>query len=309
MGDVAFRGFNCLRAECTNWILVPDEQIGDVFEVVCPACGFNHRSGDEVTSYSFALRDLSHDRVIEEGDFAILVDDYVAEAQRYKYCIICNALKPLDAFDRHSARKTKRQGECRLCKQVYNSIKNQTRTADQHREAAQKRRLYIDLSGGRRLESAAVMARFDGRCFRCGVDLTALDAERQFDHTLPAVLLWPLTTENATLLCRTHNAEKADRWPNAFYADGELRRLSALTAIPYSVLTADPHFNPEAVERLGDPDVVDALVTKYAPYMDELLGVRNRVFDATGVDIFGVARIVSAGWVRRADGARRVRRL
>ncbi|MGI8806370.1 MAG: HNH endonuclease [Acidimicrobiales bacterium] len=306
MSDVAFRGFNCLNAECTNWIIVRDDEIGDVFEIECPACRFVHRSGEEVTFYKFVLRDIEQDRAIEEGDFAILVDDYLAEASKYKYCIVCNTLKPLDAFDTHAARKkTKRQGECRLCKQVYNSIKNQTRTADQHREAAQKRRLYIDLSGGQRLDSAAVIARFDGRCFKCGADLTAIDAERNLDHTLPAVFLWPLTTENATLLCRTHNSEKAGKWPNAVYTDTELRRLSALTGIPYRVLVAVPHFNPETVELLQDPDVVDALVTKYAPYMDELTRVRNRVLDATGVDLFGVARIVSKAWVRQADAARK----
>lgn len=307
MGDVAFRGFNCLDADCTNWIVVRDDEIGDVFEVECDACGFVHRSGEEVRFYNFTLRDVEGDQIIEEGEFAILIDDYLAEAERFKYCIICNTLKPLDAFDNHAARKTKRQGECRLCKQVYNSIKNQTRTADQHREAAQKRRLYIDLGGGQRLNSAAVIDRFGGKCFKCGLDLTPVDktAERHLDHTLPAVYLWPLTTENATLLCRTHNAEKAGKWPSAVYSDPELRRLSALTGINYATLTSEPHFNPEAIARLQDPDVVDALVTKYAPYMDELMRVRNRVLDATGVDVFKVSRIVSKAWVRRADGVRK----
>ena len=307
MGDVAFRGFNCLNSECTTWIVVRDDEIGDVFEVSCPDCGFAHRSGEEVSFYNFILRDVKKDEVIETGEFAILVDDYLAEAERFKLCIICNTLKPLSAFDSHSARKTKRQGECRLCKRVYNSIKNQTRTADQHREAAQKRRLYIDLGGGQRLDSGAVIARFGGRCFKCGVDLTAVDktSERHLDHTLPAVYLWPLTTENATLLCRTHNSEKAGKWPNAVYSDTELRQLSALTGIDYAVLTSEPHFNPEAVGRLLDADVVDALVTKYAPYMDELMRVRNRLLEATGVDMFRVSRIVSNAWIRRADAARK----
>lgn len=305
MGDIAFRGFNCLNAECTNWIVVRDDEIGDVFEITCPACGFIHRSGEEIRFYNFTLRDIRSGQVIEQGEFAILVDDYITEADRYKYCIICNTLKPLDAFDKHGARSTKRQGECRLCKRVYNSIKNQTRTADQHREAAQKRRLYIDLSGGQRLDSATVVNRFGGRCFRCGVDLTPVDktSERHLDHTLPAVYLWPLTTENATLLCREHNSEKAGKWPNAVYSEDELRRLSALTGIDYAVLTAEPHFNPDAVERLRDPEVVDALVTKYAPCMEELIRVRNRLLDATGVDMFSISRIVSPAWIRRADAA------
>lgn len=310
MGDVAFRGFNCLNAECTNWIMIRDDEIGDVFEIDCPVCGFVHRSGEEVCFYTFTLRDIRSNEVIEEGEFAILIDDYLAEAARYKYCIVCNTLKPLDSFDGHVARNTKRQGECRLCKRVYNSIKNQTRTADQHREAAQKRRLYIDLSGGQHLDSAAVMDRFGGKCFKCGLDLTPIDktSDRHLDHTLPAVYLWPLTTENATLLCREHNAEKAGKWPNEMYSDNELRLLSAMTGIEYAVLIGQPHFNPEAVDRLRDPDVVDELVTKYAPYMDELVRVRNRILDATDIDIFAISRIVSPTWVHKADAARRATR-
>ncbi len=306
MGDVAFRGFNCLNAACTQWIVVRDDEIGDAFDISCPLCGFLHRSGDEVTFYNFILRDLEEDRIIEEGEFAILVDDYLDEAGRFKYCVICNTLKPLDAFDNHASRKTKRQSECRLCKQVYNSIKNQTRTADQHREAAQKRRLYIELGGGQRLDSAAVIQRFGGRCFKCGTDLTAMDktGERHLDHTLPAVFLWPLTTENATLLCRTHNSEKAGNWPSEVYTDHELRRLAAMTGIEYATLTGEPHFNPEAIDRLGEPEEVDALLTRYAPYMDEILRVRNRLLDVTGLDIFAVSTIVSETWVKRADEAR-----
>lgn len=303
MGDVAFRGFNCLNPECTHWLVVRDDEIGDAFEIPCPVCGFVHRTGDEVKFFGYQIREVAADSVIESGDFTVLVDDYIAEALRYKYCLYCNTLKPLTAFDNHAARKTKRQGECNLCKQVYNSIKNQTRLADQHREAAQKRRLYIDLSGGQRLDSAAVIERFRGKCFKCGVDLTGVDAtnERHLDHTLPAMYLWPLTTENATLLCRAHNSEKAGKWPGTVYSEREVRHLSALTGIGYDVLKAEPNFNPAAVERLGDPAVVDALVTKYAPYMDELQRIRNRLLTATGLDIFKVSTIVSKKWIREAD--------
>lgn len=303
MGDVAFRGFNCLNADCTHWLVVRDDEIGDAFEITCPECGFVHRTGDEVKFFGYEVREIATDAVIEAGEFTVLVDDYVAEAQRYKYCLYCNALKPLTAFDNHASRKTKRQGECNQCKQVYNSIKNQTRLADQHREAAQKRRLYIDLSGGQHLDSAAVIERFGGKCFKCGVDVTGVDKtnERHLDHTLPAMYLWPLTTENATLLCRAHNSEKAGKWPSAVYSEAELRRLSAMTGISYDDLKAQPHFNPAAVERLRDPAVVDALVTKYAPYMDELQRIRNRLLVATGLDIFEVSTIVSRKWIREAD--------
>lgn len=306
MGDVAFRGFNCLNSDCTEWIIVRDDEIGDTFEIVCPTCGHLHHSDDEAKFFDYTLTDVESGTVIESGEFTILVADYVAEAERFKYCLYCNALKSLRAFDNHGSRKTKRQGECNLCKQLYNSIKNQTRTADQHREAAQKRRLYIDLSGKQHLDQAAVIERFGGKCFKCRRDVSGVDdsKERHLDHTLPAVFLWPLTTENATLLCKDCNGAKSGSWPSTFYTDKELRRLAAVTGIDYDTLTAEPHFNPDAIERLQDPDVVDELVTKYAPYMDELLRVRNRILDMTGTDIFKVSTILSAKWIRAADKAR-----
>ncbi|MDE0498935.1 MAG: hypothetical protein OXH86_16445 [Acidimicrobiaceae bacterium] len=166
--------------------------------------------------------------------------------------------------------------------------------------------MYIDLGGGQPIDSAAVIRRFSGRCFKCGTDLTAVDktSERHLDHTLPAVFLWPLTTENATLLCRTHNSEKAGNWPSEIYSDDELRRLAAMTGIEHAILTGEPHFNPQAIARLRKPEEVDALLTKYAPYMDEILRVRNRLLDAAGLDIFAVSTIVSEAWVKRADEVR-----
>ena len=90
------------------------------------------RSGDETKFYDYTLVDLRDGSVVEQGQFAILHDDYIAEAQEYKYCIICNAIRPLQFFHRHGSRKSGRQGECRLCKAIYNAIKNQTRLTDQH---------------------------------------------------------------------------------------------------------------------------------------------------------------------------------
>jgi len=71
-----------------------------------------------------------------------LHDDHIKDAQRYKYCIVCGALKPLEHFDRHSARASGRQGECTLCKQVYNSIKNQTRLETTPRSQPEAPSLY-----------------------------------------------------------------------------------------------------------------------------------------------------------------------
>ncbi len=241
--------------------------------------------------------------IIEEGMFMILHDDYVNEAQEYKYCVICNTIKLLHLFDSHRARKSGRQGECRLCKRVYNSIKNQTRLTDQHREAAQKRRMYLDLSGSTKINSKEVYERFRYRCFKCKVDLRNVDdeKERPLDHTLPAVFLWPLTTENATLLCRLHNGEKSGKWPSEYYTDKDLKELSVITGIPYDTLTSQPHYNPLAIERLKHPDVVDELLQKYAAYIPEIIKLCNRILEHEGFDFFEHSKTISPAWVRQAN--------
>jgi hypothetical protein len=308
MGDRVFRGFQCLNKICTNFIFVREDGLGPDFSVECAACGYKHEAGESIKIYDY---DLIRDGVkIEEGPFDILHDDYIRDAERFKYCIICGTLKPLDQFDRHSARMSGRQGECTLCKKVYNSIKNQTRLVEQHREASQKRRLYTQFEDPGKLNINEIYKRFECRCFKCDVDLSgdlAADATQKLgnlDHTLPVFYLWPLTTNNATLLCREHNAEKAEKWPGVFYADQELRRLSALTGIDYRLMAGDSVFNPDALDLLKKPEFVEILFAKFARYPNELLRLRNRILEKTDFDfLYSTARI-SPDWRKAADALR-----
>ena len=261
------------------------------------------RSGDETALYDYDLTDLRDDSVLEMGQFAVPHDDYVAEAQKYKYCIICNTMKPLIYFDQHGARATGRQGECRLCKAIYNSIKNRTRLTEQHREAAQKRRLYLDLSGGVQINIQQIFERFGYKCFKCGKDLrnTQDQREKPLDHTLPARYLWPLTTENATLLCREHNGQKSDKWPAEYYTAEELRRLCVITGLNYDILNGPPQYNPEALSQLQKSEHVDALLTKYGAYMPEIIKLRNRVLRDTKLDMFQHSNLISQTWIKQAN--------
>lgn len=303
MGDVVFKGFQCLNSECQEFIFVRKDELGTGFEIICPTCRTVIKSGNETQFYNYELEDLRDNTTIEEGTFTILHDDYVNEAQEYKYCIICNTIKPLYLFDEHVARKSGRQGECRLCKKVYNAIKNQTRITDQHREAAQKRRMYLDLSGSSKINSKEIFERFEYRCFKCKVDLRNVDdeKERPLDHTLPAVFLWPLTTENATLLCRLHNGEKSGKWPSEYYSGEELKKLAIITGIPYEILTSQPRYNPDAIERLKNSEIVDELLQKYAAYMPEIIKLRNRILEYEDFDFFQYSKTVSPAWVSQAD--------
>jgi hypothetical protein len=45
MGDVLFKRFQCLSPTCQNFITVRVNDLGDPFSIVCPACGFDHRTG------------------------------------------------------------------------------------------------------------------------------------------------------------------------------------------------------------------------------------------------------------------------
>jgi hypothetical protein len=310
MGDRVFRGFQCLNKNCTNWILVREDQFGDWsdVEIVCEKCQYRHAAGESAILYDYTLTDRRTETSLEAGKFEILHDDYLRESERFKYCIVCGALKPLTKFDRHASRVSGRQGECSLCKQVYNSIKNQTRLVEQHREASQRRRLYTQFGDQPKLNISVIYEKFGGKCFKCDVDLSSdligdtLESRiGNLDHTLPVFFLWPMTTANATLLCRDHNGEKAEKWPSQFYNDAELRRLSRLTALDYRLLRNGPIFNPDALRTLTDHAFVEALFEKFAAYPDELLRLRNRVMAAEGFDFLAGVPGISPDWIQRAD--------
>jgi endogenous inhibitor of DNA gyrase (YacG/DUF329 family) len=303
MGDVVFKGFQCINPKCTQFLFVRTDEITDAFNIECPTCSFNMKSGEETKFYDYELFHKVEKKVIEKGEFSILHDDYLNEAQDYKYCIICNTIKPLHLFDKHSSRKSRRQGECRLCKGVYNSIKNQTRITDQHREAAQKRRLYIDLAGGQKIDSKKILDRFNHKCFKCGKDLSEVEkpSERPLDHTLPAYYLWPLTTENATLLCQKHNGEKSGKWPSEYYEEKKLKKLSVITGIDYQILSGEPQYNPEAIEQLKNEKHVDKLLTKFSAYIEEIIKLRNRLKHDIDFDFFEHSKMISAVHVQKAD--------
>ena len=306
MGDVAFKGFQCLNPECTEFIFVREDEIGEDFSIPCPSCGYTHESGGETKFYDYSMdvNDESGNAVsMKTGAFTIYHDDYISEAKEFKYCIVCNTMKPLEYFDRHASRASGRQGECRLCKKAYNEIKNGTRLTDQHREAAQKRRLLLDVAGSPKINSREIETRYGQKCFCCGKDLSTVTDKREkpLDHTLPVYYLWPLSTENATLLCRDCNGSKSGAWPASFYDDNHLRRLSILTGFDYDLLAGEPQYNPDAIAALHNSDVVDSLLVKFAAYMPEVIKLRNRILKDTGFDFFSVSRTISEAYVRQAD--------
>lgn len=306
MGDTLFRGFQCLNPECDNFIFVKDSDIGENFCIRCPKCAYEHKKGGvtKFFEYSVEVKNSQGDiKIDSQGDFIITHKDYIKEAMLYKYCIVCNTLKPLEYFDNHASRTSGKQGECRLCKKLYNNIKNRTRISDQHREAAQKRRLLIEIAGTPKIDSEAIEKRFGHKCFCCGKSLKSVASrtEKPLDHTLPVYYLWPLTSENATLLCRDCNGKKTGTWPSDFYGDKKLKELSVITGIDYQLLAGKPKFNPEAIEALHDTSKVDNLLRKFAKYMDDIINLRNRILEHTQYDFFKNSSTISDVHVRKAD--------
>lgn len=307
-GDKTFRGFQCLNKDCTSFLFIQAEVIDPNFEYRCGACGFTHKAGKSTKLYDYELIKSSDESIIKKGPFEILHDDYVNESKEFKYCIVCGTLKPFDLFDMHGSRRTGRQGECRVCKQVYNGIKNQTRLPEQHLEASFKRRLYTHFDDRSKIDISAIYERFENRCFKCGIDLSndlTAGVQRKMgnlDHTLPVYYLWPLTTDSATLLCQQHNGEKAEKWPGEFYTgDDMLKRLSRLTGIAHGILAGEPHFNPQALKKLEDPEFVVDLFEKFARYPTELLMLRNRILTKSGFDFLNMSAKISPDWKKQAD--------
>lgn len=296
-GDVVYKGFQCLSAGCTEFIVAREDRIGPDFEITCPACGFTHGAGKETKFFKYRLVHRKGGKVIEQGDFVVLHDDYIRETQRFKYCLLCYALKPLEFFDVHRSRRSGRQGECRICKTIYNGIKNQSRITDQHREAAQRRRLYQRLTGRTgHIDSAEIYRKFGGACFGCGRKLQR--REINLDHTLPARLLWPLKTENATLLCSSCNNEKHDRWPSKFYDIQQLKRLAVVTGYPYDLISGPPIVNEESVLKILED--ADAFIEEFIHYPNEIKKIRRLILEYENIDIFEHATHVP-DYLRESD--------
>ena len=299
-GDVVYRQFQCLNHTCERVLVVPEDAVGSDFEIPCPTCGFQHRAAAQESFFDYDVIDLRSKEVLDKGTFSVPHAAHVRDySQRVKYCLYCNALRPLHDFAHHRGkykgsgkprRKSGRQGECSLCKDLYNAVKNKTRLAEQHREAADTRRMMLAVSGeasGPKLDLVALYRTFEGRCFNCQRDLENRNGGPngyRVDHTLPVYYLWPLNA-GPTLLCVDCNSEKAEKWPSAFYKDDRnLRALAVRTGLAYELLAGPPRYNPDAVAALRDG--IDAFLVQWIPYPDRIRDLRARVLAGAGVDIF-----------------------
>jgi hypothetical protein len=290
--DVVYRRFECMSPTCHQTIVALEEECTGDFSIKCPACEYVHFAGGSLHLFDYTLVDKTNGDVINEGPFAPTHDAYVGGAERVKYCLYCYTMQPLSNFHQHARQMNSgRQGECRMCKKLYNALKNESRLAEQHREAAENRRLLSALSGETKVESIAdLLDRFEHSCFNCSKSLKNREGGTEgyhLDHTLPVSWLWPLN-HGPTILCADCNGRKSDHWPSEFYTRKQLRELSARTGIEFKILSGKPFFNPVAVERLRKE--ADAIIERWIPYPDKLKNLSTRILAATGEDVFRDAR-------------------
>ncbi len=305
-GQTLFKVFQCLNPDCTEMITVRQDDINEDYSVLCPKCGYELHSGGEQHLFDFSMDVNNGDEIpvsVQEGEFVVSHDDYIENAPLYKYCLLCNTLKPIEFFHKHSSLSSGRQGECISCKTNYNAVKNGTRIPDQHFESSQKRRLLIEVAGPARVSRKTIEQKYDHKCFNCGADLSKVkkNKEKPIDHTLPVYYLWPATTDSGTLLCYKCNGNKTGKWPSEYYSDAKLHELAVYTGFDYRLLAGPPVYNPDALRRLQEPAAVDALLEKNAAHMEDVCKLRNRILADTSIDFFQFATHLSASWITYAD--------
>jgi 5-methylcytosine-specific restriction endonuclease McrA len=272
---VVWRVFECYRPGCDLFMKISEDLIqkekakGNPIRVTCPKCGYT------------------------------IPEEIIERAPRWKYCRVCEWLQPLENFHKHKPTSTSfrsgRQLECKFCKnQRINRVLNPLRTSDQFRESSQHRRLYNVLSEEiGKINSKKIFEKFESKCFNCNKVLTYKTKgtrEWALDHTLPARFFWPMTTDNATLLCNDCNNLKHDKWPSEIYSEDKLRKLAVLTGYPYSLLSGSPKINPKALQKILAN--VDKFIEDWIKYPDDIKKIRKLILEMAGIDIYEKAKHV-----------------
>lgn len=272
---IVWRVFECYCPGCDNlmkisedWLLEQKEK-GSPIKVICSKCGY------------------------------AITDEIIERTPRWKYCRVCEWLQPLENFHKHkpssSSFRSGRQLECRFCKNLLiNPTLNPLRTSDQFRESSQRRRLYNVLSEEiGKINSKKIFEKFESKCFNCNKDLTyKVKGIRDWtlDHTLPARYFWPLTTDNATLLCNDCNNLKHDKWPSEIYNKEKIKKMAVLTGYSFELLSNPPKINPKALQKILAN--VDKFIEDWIKYPEDIKKVRKLILEMEGVDIYERAKHV-----------------
>ncbi len=267
-----YRVFDCLNPECEYFFIIEEDSISldnlDDVKFTCPNCSFKH--------------DISIDASYQNGYFA----KFLEKTPHWKYCRICENLKPVNVFDKHARMPSGYQMECKVCKWVINARLNPKRTRDQLREGSEGRRLLEVFRGEEKfkLDEKALLKDFGNVCFKCKKDLSSASrSDYHVDHVLPAKYLWRLE-DAMTPLCKKCNLEKRDSWPSIFYTKTQLKDLSLRTGVPFEILSSkQPKINPTALEKIEGK--ADEIYRELASRPREMKRLRNIILATENIDI------------------------
>ena len=207
----------------------------------CGKCGYLHSKNSDLPFKNWPREFRAHESARAErfwvGFFRIATEHFESY---WKQCNTCGRVLPFNAFSRHSGwGRLERQMECRSCKGAINAVLNPRRTKQQLHEGSAKRRVADLLLEGesKPLDLKDLFRRFESKCFKCAKVLGFGKRNAwAVDHILPSKYLYPLTRENAALLCAGCNNGKHDRWPSEYYSNNELIGLSRITGADLSLL-------------------------------------------------------------------------
>lgn len=239
--------FNCVR---TGRTLLDSQAAFEAASWKCRNCGFLHSRNSDLPFENWPQSYRKHTSLPAQrfwiGFFRIATEH---PSSYWKQCNTCGRILPFHAFSRHADwGALERQMECRSCKGAINAVLNPRRSRQQLHESAVRRRVAELLLEGenRPIDLHELFQRFESKCFKCRKSLTFRDRRSwEVDHILPSKYLYPLSVENAALLCAGCNNTKHRRWPSEFYTNSELIELSKLTGADLSLLaSAQPVVNP-----------------------------------------------------------------
>jgi len=238
--------YKCVNCQYMNYVQIGKELLTPDYAIencvwTCEHCNFVHAKESDLPFSNWEAEFLNSDSTTVlrfwEGFFRIATEN---PASYWKQCNVCGRILPFSAFSKHSGwGPLERQMECRSCKGAVNAVLNPKRTKQQLHESAVRRRvadLFVE-SQNVPIDFEDLFKRFNSKCFKTGKVLKIEDRSTwALDHILPSKYLYPLTVENAALLCSEANNNKRDIWPSKFYTNNELIELAKITGANLSLI-------------------------------------------------------------------------
>jgi hypothetical protein len=245
----AWVAYKCVKCREMNYIQVGQKLLSPKEAVEncvwkCEHCGFIHSKESDLPfdNWEAEYNDSESTTALRFWESFFRIGTEHPESY-WKQCNVCCRILPFQAFSKHSGwGPLERQMECRGCKGAINAILNPKRSKEQLHESAVRRRI-ADLFLEGENETIVLEELFDRFGHKCFKTKTPLDINNRgswaIDHILPSKYLYPLKKENATLLSKSANENKRDKWPSKFYTNTELIELAKITGADLNLISSN----------------------------------------------------------------------